>query len=118
MHVFDLHRAFLHLRNTHSAFRPESRETWARRRTCLRRRGDPLPERRKATGSCSSTWRAGIVSRSPVKSISSRAAGRRWHKVLSSNESRFGGTLAESFDLASQSVSFEKPEVLVLEFLP
>jgi len=112
--IFDLYRAFLHLRNGHAAFRPESRETWRVEELSLGAGAirfqapgidwlilfDLLGGHR---GALNEEW------------ICKLHGGRAWRRVLSSNESRFGGTLAESFDDAAQHVAFEKPEVLVLD---
>ena len=89
--IFDLYRAFLELRNRHACFRPESRDTWRVEELDLAigairfqapgvdwlvlfdlegGHGGPL----------ANDW----ICRLP--------GGRPWQRVLSSNESRFGGT--------------------------
>jgi len=112
--VFDLYRAFLRLRNTHAVFRPESRETWRLEELSFGAgalrfhapEGDWLvlfdPDGGGGGALCEE-W------------ICKLPGGRKWRRVLSSNESRFGGALAESFEPETQRVDFKKPEVLVLD---
>jgi maltooligosyltrehalose trehalohydrolase len=111
--IFDLYRAFLHLRNSHACFRPESRETWRVEELAIG--GGAIRFQAPGMdwlvlfdlegghgGSLADDW------------ICKLPGGRPWQRVLSSNESRFGGTLVESFDPEAQRVSFNKPELLVL----
>lgn len=111
-----LYRALLRLRNEHGAFKPCSRETWRAEDLemgvgALRLQGldaDWLVLFDLAGG------HAGFLRDEWV----CKHPGREpWTLALSSNEARFGGAGEPTFDANLQSVSFNKPEVVVLTAL-
>jgi maltooligosyltrehalose trehalohydrolase len=109
-----LYRELLKLRATHEAFRPASREQFhvaliGTRIVSIRFRG---------TGN---EWlllcdlHGGHACTLEEETRLAVPAQRRWRMVLSSNETRFGGSDARSFDEVAGRVTFARPEAVVLQ---
>ena len=98
-----LYRECLRLRASDPAFRPASREGWEAADVgiaTLRLRG----------ANCE--WL--ILAHIAATPFTHQLTGANWQRVLSTNEARFGGSGASSFDPATGIVNFAAPELLVL----
>jgi len=105
--LLELYRACLRLRASDAALRPLTRDGWEVLETC----GTALLY--KGAG-CSWLILAHLSSSSEIAVLPEA----RWCVVLSSNETRFGGSGASEFDPAVGTVAFSGPELLVLQTSP
>jgi maltooligosyltrehalose trehalohydrolase len=110
--VHALYRQCLRLRREECAFRPLGRESWK----VARLSSDTVAIRYEG-GSNSYLLLLdpfGGHSGDLAKELIAESAAGPWELLLSSNEERFGGTSAPSFDTAVQRYVFSTPEALLL----
>jgi maltooligosyltrehalose trehalohydrolase len=109
-----LYRELLALRRTHRAFRPMARD--GTRAASLS--GDILALR---LSDDEAEWlilcdlHGGHHASLRTEKFCQLRDGRRWRAVLNSNEARFGGLPGHSYDETTTSVTFTRPEVLLLQ---
>lgn len=109
--ILALYLECIRLRMNNSAFRPEGRETWKAANfgliaIHLRDDDDWL-----VLVDLAGKHRLSLAD----EEFCRLRTGKKWKRILSTNERQYGGNERRSFDVESEVVTFEQPELLVLK---